>query len=69
MVVERFFAWAALFRRLARDYERLTSTFEGMHYPGFTCLAHLVVVQKVLPVGAGRVVAVQPAAQAAQTGQ
>ncbi|GAC1598393.1 MAG: hypothetical protein NVS3B25_24210 [Hymenobacter sp.] len=28
-VVERFFAWATRFRRLARDYERLTTTLTG----------------------------------------
>lgn len=27
-VVERSFAWAARFRRLARDYERLSQTFD-----------------------------------------
>jgi transposase len=30
-VVGRSFAWAARFRRLAKDYERLTETPEGMH--------------------------------------
>jgi hypothetical protein len=28
-VVERFFAWTARFRRLARDYERLPGTLAG----------------------------------------
>jgi transposase len=37
-VVERSFAWAARFRRLARDYERLASTLEGIHYLVFACL-------------------------------
>lgn len=37
-VVERSFAWAARFRRLARDYERLTSTFAGYHWLAFTSL-------------------------------
>ncbi len=37
-VVERSFAWAARFRRLARDYERLTTTLEGIHYLVFACL-------------------------------
>jgi|GEM_PF-2891802 len=31
-VVERSFAWAARFRRLVRDYERLDSTLKGLHY-------------------------------------
>ncbi len=31
-VVERSFAWAARFRRLARDYERLPETLLGLHY-------------------------------------
>ena len=37
-VVERSFAWAARFRRLTRDYERLTATLEGIHYLVFACL-------------------------------
>ena len=37
-VVERSFAWAARFRRLARDYERLPSTLAGLHFVVFTCL-------------------------------
>ena len=32
------FAWAAWFRRLARDYERLTQTLVGLHYVAFDCL-------------------------------
>lgn len=35
-VVERSFAWAARFRRLARDYERLSQTLAGIHYFAFT---------------------------------
>lgn len=31
-VVERTFAWAARFRRLARDYERLAATLSGYHW-------------------------------------
>src|SRR6202045_2518829 len=31
-VVERSFAWAARFRRLARDYERLSQTLAAFHY-------------------------------------
>src|SRR6476659_3410307 len=34
-VVERSFAWLALFRRLAKDYERLASTLKGMHVAAF----------------------------------
>jgi transposase len=37
-VVERTFAWAARFRRLARDYERLPETFAGLHFIAFACL-------------------------------
>lgn len=37
-VVERSFAWAARFRRLARDYERLASTLAAMHYLAFAIL-------------------------------
>ena len=37
-VVERSFAWAARFRRLARDYERLPSMLAGMHFVAFTIL-------------------------------
>lgn len=31
-VVERTFAWLGRFRRLARDYERLTQTLQGWHW-------------------------------------
>ena len=37
-VVERSFAWAARFRRLARDYERLPSTLAGLHWLAFITL-------------------------------
>ena len=37
-VVERSVAWAARFRRLARDYERLPTTVEGLHFLAFACL-------------------------------
>jgi transposase len=37
-VVERSFAWAARFRRLARDYERLSTTLAGYHYFAFAWL-------------------------------
>ena len=36
--VERSFAWAARFRRLARDYERLDATLKGFHYLCFACI-------------------------------
>lgn len=45
-VVERNFAWAARFRRLARDYERLETTLEGFHYVAFA----LLMLVKVMPV-------------------
>jgi len=37
-VVERSFAWAARFRRLGRDYERLPETVAGLHFVVFACL-------------------------------
>ena len=37
-VVERSFAWAARFRRLVRDYERLPETVAGLHLVAFACL-------------------------------
>jgi transposase len=37
-VVERSFAWAARFRRLARDYERLATTLGDLHFLAFACL-------------------------------
>ena len=37
-VVERSFAWAARFRRLARDYERLPETVAGLHFVAFAFL-------------------------------
>ena len=37
-VAERSFAWAARFRRLARDYERLPETVSGLHFLAFACL-------------------------------
>jgi transposase len=36
--VERSFAWAVCFRRLARDYERLPQTLAGLHFVAFACL-------------------------------
>jgi transposase len=45
-VVGRSFAWTARFRRLARDYERLPETLEGLHFLAFTIvlLAHFVAI-------------------------
>ena len=37
-VVERDFAWASRFRRLAKDYERLSTTLSGLHFVAFACL-------------------------------
>lgn len=37
-VVERSFAWASRFRRLARDYERLPQTVAGLHWIAFLTL-------------------------------
>jgi transposase len=37
-VVERSFGWAARFRRLAKDYERLPETVVGLHFVAFACL-------------------------------
>src|SRR5919204_1279527 len=37
-VAERSFAWAARFRRLAKDYERLPETLLGLHFVAFVCL-------------------------------
>jgi transposase len=37
-VIERSFAWAARFRRLARDYERLPETLAGLYLVAFVIL-------------------------------
>jgi transposase len=37
-VVERSFAWAARFRRLAKDYERLPEVVAGLHFAAFVSL-------------------------------
>lgn len=37
-VVERSFAWTTRFRRLVRDYERLSITLAGLHFLAFACL-------------------------------
>jgi transposase len=44
-VVERSFAWASRFRRLAKDYERLPETLIGLHFVAFVCL----LLQKATP--------------------
>jgi transposase len=44
-VVERSFAWATRFRRLAKDYERLPAMLAGLHFLAFACL----MVQKAVP--------------------
>ena len=36
-VVERDFAWASRFRRLAKDYERLPAKVAGLHFVAFAC--------------------------------
>ncbi len=45
-VVERSFAWATRFRRLAKDYERLPGTVAGLHFVAFACLF----LHRVIPV-------------------
>lgn len=45
-VVERSLAWAARFRRLARDYERLGETLAGFHYLAFACL----MLHRIIPI-------------------
>ena len=55
-VVERSFAWAARFRRLARDYERLPETLAGLHLVAFAIVfaARFVQLAHLLnPVGCG----------------
>jgi transposase len=45
-VVERGFAWASRFRRLARDYERLPAVLAGLHFVAFACL----MLHRLIPV-------------------
>ena len=40
-VVERSFAWAARFRRLVRDYERLDTKLKGFHYVACLMIANM----------------------------
>ena len=44
-VVKRSFGWAARFRRLARDYERLSETLAGLHYVAFS----LMILRRATP--------------------
>ena len=44
-IVERSFAWAARFRRLARDYERLPDVLRGLHFLVFVIL----MLPKIVP--------------------
>ena len=37
-VVERSFAWLSRFRRLGRDYERLSLTLQQLHFVAFACI-------------------------------
>ena len=48
-VVERSFAWAARFRRLARDYERLPETLKGLHFIAFAMLMNAKLLQHFMP--------------------
>jgi len=48
-VVERSFAWAARFRRLARDYERLDTTLKGLHLLAFATLMLRNLAQTLSP--------------------
>ena len=45
-VVERSFGWAARFRRLARDYQRLAPTLSGFHWLAFASLLLNSIFQK-----------------------
>lgn len=47
-VVERSFAWAARFRRLVRDYERLPEALKGLHFVACACLMLNKVVAAML---------------------
>jgi len=47
-VVERSFGWAALFRRLAWDYERLPETLIRLHFLAFAILMAKRVIETML---------------------
>ena len=38
LLIERSFAWCSRFRRLARDYERLGTTLQQLHFVVFACI-------------------------------
>jgi len=46
-VVERSFGWLSRFRRLARDYERLSATLTGFHFIAFAC----VMLRRLMMIG------------------
>jgi transposase len=48
-VVERRFARAARFRRLARDYERLPQTLKGLHFIAFAMLMSAKLLNHFMP--------------------
>jgi transposase len=48
-VVERIFAWAARFRRLSRDYERLDTSLKGPHLLAFATLMLRNLVNTINP--------------------
>jgi len=48
-VVERSFAWAARFRSLARDCERLPETLKGLHFNGFAMFMNAKLLQHFMP--------------------
>lgn len=50
-VVERSFAWASRFRRLARDYGRLAETLRGWHWLAFSILMTAKTVELLRMVG------------------
>ncbi len=47
-VVERSLGWAARFRQLARDYERLPKTLIDLHFLAFAILMAKRVVETML---------------------
>jgi transposase len=47
-VVERSNAWAARFRRLARDYEQLAETLAGLHFVAFAILMLKRIVELIV---------------------
>ncbi len=48
-VVERSFAWATRFRRLAKDYERLPQTLAGFHFLAFAVLMLARFIHLIVP--------------------